>query len=364
MIELFRPLTIRSTTFDNRVWVSPMCQYSADDGVVGAWHLVHLGAFATGGAGLIMAEASAVNPVGRISIACPGLWNEEQVDAWRTVTDFVHSQGTVVGIQLAHAGRKGSTMRPWDDHLMATRDEGGWEAVAPSAIAFEGHPTPRALSVDEIDALVEDFAEATERARRAGFDLVEIHAAHGYLFHEFLSPLSNQRDDDYGGSLENRSRFLLRVVDAVRARLGEDVPLFVRISASDYTPGGWDIDESVQLCRSLRDAGVDLVDVSSGGNVAHATIPVGPGYQVDFARRIREEAMIPTAAVGLITEAHQAEEILATGGADAVFLARGFIRNPRWGLAAAEELGEFVAWPPQMTRARTLHQPRNSSGPR
>jgi 2,4-dienoyl-CoA reductase-like NADH-dependent reductase (Old Yellow Enzyme family) len=334
-----------------------MCQYSADDGVVGPWHLVHLGGFATGGAGLVMAEASAVNPVGRISVACPGLWNDDQVRAWRTVTDFVHSQATVIGIQLAHAGRKGSTLRPWDDHVIATASEGGWQAVAPSALAFEGYPVPHALDVDEIDALVQDFADAAERARRAGFDLVEIHAAHGYLLHEFLSPLSNHRDDQYGGSLENRSRFLLRVVAAVRDRIGHDVPLFVRISASDYAPGGWDIDESVALCQLLREASVDLIDVSSGGNVAGVTIPVAPGYQVPFARRIREEASIPTAAVGLITDAHQAEEILEDGSADAVLLARGFLRNPRWALAAAESLGEYIAWPVQIERARTLHRP-------
>jgi 2,4-dienoyl-CoA reductase-like NADH-dependent reductase (Old Yellow Enzyme family) len=357
MTRLFSPLTLRSVTFANRVWVSPMCQYSAKNGVVGPWHLVHLGGFATGGAGLVMAEASAVNPEGRISVACPGLWNEEQVNAWRTVTDFIHSQGTVVGIQLAHAGRKASTLRPWDDHVIASADEGGWPAVAPSAIAFEGYPVPHALHAQEIDALVQDFADAAERARRAGFDLVEIHAAHGYLLHEFLSPLSNQRDDDYGGSLENRFRFLRRVVAAVRSRIGDEVPLFVRISATDYVSGGWGIDESVELCQMLRAAGVDLIDVSSGGNVAHATIPFAPGYQVPFARRIREEASIPTAAVGLITDPSQAEEILEEGSADAVLLARGFLRNPRWGLAAAEALGEFIPWPVQITRARTLHRP-------
>jgi len=357
MTRLFSPLTLRSVTFKNRAWVSPMCQYSAHEGVVGPWHLVHLGAFATGGAGLVMAEATAVNPVGRISIACPGLWNDEQVDAWRTITDFIHSQGTLAGIQLAHAGRKASTMRPWDDHVIASPAEGGWEAVAPSAVAFEGYPQPRALSVAEIDRLVEDFAAAGERARRAGFDLVEIHAAHGYLLHEFLSPLSNQRDDEYGGSLENRARFLLRVVHAVRARVGDEVPVFVRISASDYTPGGWDIDGSVELAAMLREAGVDLVDVSSGGNVANATIPLGPGYQVHFAKEIRQKTGIATAAVGLITEPAQAEEILDDGASDAVLLARAYLRNPRWALFAAEALGEYIAWPAQLERARTLRRP-------
>jgi 2,4-dienoyl-CoA reductase-like NADH-dependent reductase (Old Yellow Enzyme family) len=333
-----------------------MCQYSAVDGVVGSWHLVHLGGFATGGAGLVMAEASAVNPEGRISVACPGLWSEEQVAAWRTVTDFVHSQRTKVGIQLAHAGRKASTLRPWDDHPIASAREGGWQTVAPSAVAFEGYPVPRALSVEEIDSLVREFADAAERALSAGFDVLEVHAAHGYLLHEFLSPLSNVRDDEYGGSLENRARFLLRVVHAVRTRVGEAVPIFVRISASDYTPGGWDLAGSVELSRMLRDAGVDLIDVSSGGNVANATIPVGPGYQVPFAHEIREEAEICTAAVGLITDPRQAEQVLVDGSADAVFLARAFLRNPRWALGAAEALGEVITWPVQLERARTLRR--------
>ena len=354
--QLFSPLTLRSTTFSNRAWVSPMCQYSAVDGVVGPWHLVHLGSFATGGAGLVFAEASAINPEGRISVACPGLWNDEQVAAWRTVTDFVHSQSTKVGIQLAHAGRKASTMRPWDDHPIAKVEEGGWEAVAPSAVAFDGYPVPRALSVAEIDVLVADFADAAERARSAGFDVLEIHAAHGYLLHQFLSPLSNLRDDEYGGSLENRSRFLLRVAEAVRVRVGEEVPVFVRISASDYTPGGWDIAESVELAKLLREAGIDLIDVSSGGNVASAVIPIGPGYQVPFAHEIREVAQIPTAAVGLITEPAQAEQILHDGSADAVLLARAMLRNPRWALGAAETLGEHIVWPVQLERARTLRR--------
>lgn len=357
MTKLFSPLTIRSTTFANRAWVSPMCQYSATNGVVGPWHLVHLGSFATGGSGLVMAEASAVTPEGRITNACAGLWNEDQVVAWRAVTDFIHTQASKVGIQLAHAGRKASTMRPWDDHVIATESEGAWEAVAPSALAFDGYPVPHALSLAEIDALVGHFADAADRALRAGFDLVEIHAAHGYLFHEFLSPLSNQRHDDYGGSLENRSRFLLRVVGAVRERISDEVALFVRISASDYTEGGWDIEQSVELAKILRDASVDLIDVSSGGNVAAATIPVGPGYQVSFAHEIRDRASIATSAVGLISEAAQAERILQDGSADAVMLARASLRNPRWALNAAESLGEVIAWPVQFDRARTLRRP-------
>ena len=356
MYQLFQPISLRPLTLPNRAWVSPMCQYSADDGVVGPWHLVHLGAFATGGAGLIVAEATAVTPEGRISVGCPGLWNDEQVQAWRPVVDFVHSQGGAIAIQLNHAGRKASTMRPWDDHVVATSDDGGWPIVAPSAVAFEGYPVPRAMTLDDIDAVVAAFAEAAQRARAAGFDAVEIHGAHGYLMHQFLSPLSNRREDRYGGSLENRCRLLLEVVDAVRSRVGEATPVLVRISATDYTPGGWDLDQSVELCRELRHHGVDLVDVSSGGNVAGDTIPVAPGYQVPLARRIREEAQVATGAVGLITGAAQAEEILAEGSADVVFLARAMLRNPRWALGAAEALDEVVDWPVQFDRARTLRR--------
>ena len=353
MTQLFSALTIRSTTFENRVWVSPMCQYSARDGLVGPWHLMHLGSFATGGAGLVMAEATAVNPEGRISVACPGLWNDAQVAAWRSVTEFVHAQSTVVGVQLAHAGRKASTMRPWDPHHLATREDGGWTSVAPSALPFEGYPQPSAMTVEEIDAVVGDFADAAQRALEAGFDVLEIHAAHGYLLHQFLSPLSNVREDDYGGPLENRVRLLMRVVRAVRSRVGEEVALFVRISASDYTPGGWDLAQSVELCARLKEAGVDLIDVSSGGNVAHAPVPVGPGYQVGFAREIRRCAGVATAAVGLINEPEQDETILSEGSADAVFLARAFLRNPHWALHAAEVLDVDVAWPRPYERARS-----------
>ncbi len=355
MSLLFSPLSLREIDFSNRAWVSSMCQYSATEGVVGDWHLVHLGAFATGGAGLIMAEASAVTPEGRISIHCPGLWNEEHVEAWSRVTRFVHGQGTKIGIQLAHAGRKGSTMAPWEDHLIATHEEGGWTTDAPSAIAFEGYPVPRQLSSAQISELVESFAAAARRASAAGFDVVEIHAAHGYLLHQFLSPLSNQRTDVYGGTFENRIRFLCEVVEAVRETISPAMPLFVRISATDYAQGGWDIDESVQLARVLKTMGVDLIDVSSGGNIAGVTIPVAPGYQVPFAQRIRSEVNVPTSAVGLITEALQAEDILDSGKADATMLARAMLRNPRWALHAAEELGDIIAWPPQFERARTLH---------
>ncbi len=353
MSTLFSPLSIRGLTLKNRAWVSPMCQYSATNGVVGAWHRVHLGAFATGGAGLIMAEATGVVSQGRISIRCPGLWNDEQVEAWRGVTEFAHDQGAAIGVQLSHSGRKGSTLAPWDDHLVATPGEGGWETVAPSAVAFEGYPAPRAMDVDEIAGTVNAFADAAQRAVHAGFDIVEVHAAHGYLLHQFLSPLSNRRDDQYGGGFENRIRFLVEVVDAIRERLA-DTPLFVRISATDWTPGGWDLEQSVALAATVREHGVDLLDVSSGGNVAGASVPLGPGYQVPFAERIRRDARLATSAVGLITEPAQAEELLRHGSADAVMLARAYLRNPRWALNAAEELGEVIGWPQQFDRARTV----------
>jgi len=353
MSRLFSPFTLRSTTFTNRAWISPMCQYSAVDGVVGQWHLVHLGGYAAGGAGLVMAEATAVTPEGRISIGCPGLWNDDHVAAWRTVTDFVHSQGTKVGVQLAHAGRKASTMQPWADHNIAGPDDGGWPTVAPSAVAFPGYPAPRALEVDECEALPQVFAEAAQRALAAGFDVIEIHAAHGYLLHEFLSPLSNHRDDAYGGCFENRIRLLLAVAASVRDAVG-DAPLFVRISATDWTEGGWTIEESVTLARHLRALGVDLIDTSSGGNVANASIPVGPGYQVALAERIGHEAGIDTSAVGMITTGTQAEEILASGNVQAVMVARAAMRNPHWPMMAAEELGDVIEWAPQLERGRTV----------
>ena len=351
MSQLFSPLTLRNVTFSNRLWISPMCQYSATDGVVGDWHLVHLGALATGGAGLVMAEATAISPEGRISVGCPGLWNDEQVAAWQRVTSFIHSQGTLAGVQLAHAGRKASTLRPWDGHI-AIEGNGGWEAVAPSAVAFDGYPTPRELTIDEIRALPSVFVAAAQRAIEAGFDVLEIHAAHGYLLHEFLSPLSNHRTDNYGGSLGHRMRLLLEVATAIRAVTS--LPLFVRISATDWTDGGWSLEDSVVLAAALRDVGIDLIDVSSGGNVATATIPVGPGYQVPLAAAIRAQAGIAVNAVGLVTAADQAEAIVANGQADAVMVARAVMRNPRWPLAAAEELGEIIDWPRQLERARTL----------
>jgi len=330
-----------------------MCQYSAVDGVATNWHDVHIGAFASGGTGLIMMEATGVSPEGRISTQCLGLWNDEQAERLKPIVKFAHQMDTKIGIQLAHAGRKGSCLPPWSDHPMAGVDEGGWECVAPSAISFGGkYPTPRALTENEISELVKAFGAAAKRAVATGFDLVEIHAAHGYLIHQFLSPLSNTREDEYGGSFENRIRFLLEIIDEVRSAVPESMPLFLRISASDWLEGGWTIDDSVALAKIAKVRGVDLIDVSSGGTSSGAPVPVGPGYQVPFADQIRNQADIPTAAVGLITEPEQAEEIVSSGKADAVMMAREFLRNPRWPLFAAQKLGCEVNWPVQLLRGK------------
>lgn len=353
--QLFTPLTIRGVEFRNRAWVSPMCQYSAVDGVAGEWHRVHLGSFATGGTGLIMVEATGVNPEGRISVACLGMWNQEQVDAFKPIIDFAHSMGTKVGIQLAHAGRKGSTTAPGSDHPNATLEEGGWTIVAPSAIAFPGYPEPHALSTAEIHQVVQDFASAAKRSLEAGFDVLEIHGAHGYLIHEFLSPLSNTRTDEYGGDFTGRTRFVREIVSAIRSSIPETVPLFLRISATDWVDGGWDLAQSVELMKILKAEGVDMVDVSTGGNVAGVKIPVGPGYQVPLATEIKAQTGILTSTVGLITDPHQAEEILTSGQADAITLGRAMLRNPRWPLFAAETLGDVIEWPVQLERGRTIH---------
>lgn len=354
MATLFEPLKIREVSFANRIWVSPMCQYSAQDGVATNWHDVHIGSFATGGAGMIMMEASGVVPEGRISTKCLGLWNEIQKDRLKPIVDFAHSMGTKIGIQLAHAGRKASCLPPWSDHPMASKEEGGWEPIAPSAISFGGkYPVPRALAKFEIEELIKSFANSAKLAVAAGFDLVEIHAAHGYLIHQFLSPISNQREDEYGGSFENRTRFILEIARAIRSVIPDSMPLFTRISASDWLEGGWTIEESVRLSKLLKVEGVDLIDVSSGGTSSGAPVPVGPGYQVPFATKIREEAVIPTCAVGLITQARQADEIVRTGKADAVMMAREFLRNPRWPLQAAQELKAEVSWPVQLIRGKS-----------
>jgi 2,4-dienoyl-CoA reductase-like NADH-dependent reductase (Old Yellow Enzyme family) len=333
-----------------------MCQYSvfAEDGVPTPWHLVHLGALATGGSALVISEATAVLPEGRISPRDTGIWNDGQRDAWKPIVDFIHTQGAAAGIQLAHAGRKGSTYAAWgfDEHGSVPASAGGWTAVAPSALAFPGYAEPAALDLAGIDAVVEAFVAAAVRAVDAGFDLLEIHAAHGYLMHQFLSPLSNERDDEYGGSLENRARLLLRVVGRIREVVGEQLPLLVRFSATDWTEGGWDEAQTSTVAGWARTAGADFFDISSGGNVA-ATIPLKPGYQVPFAEYVRSTADVPTSAVGLITDPHQAEEIVSSGRADVVMLARELLRDPHWPLRAAHELGVDVDyWPGQYLRAR------------
>ena len=353
MSALFSPLTLRDITFANRIFVSPMCQYSSDDGMPNTWHVVHLGSRAVGGAGLVIVEASGVSPEARITAWDSGIWSEAHADAFRPIVDFIHAQGSVAGIQLAHAGRKASTDKPWRGGGLLVEGPYSWTPVAPSPIPFrEGEPAPHALTTGEIDAIVEQFVRATRFALLAGFRVVEIHAAHGYLLHEFLSPLCNVRDDDYGGSLENRMRFTLRVAKAVRDAWPAELPLFVRISASDWAEGGWDLEQSIVLCSRLRELGVDLIDCSSGGAVPFAKVELGPGYQVPFARAIRAQSHIATGAVGLITTARQAETIVRDGDADTVLLARELLRDPYFPLHAAKELGVDVAWPAQYARAK------------
>lgn len=352
MSKLLSPFTVRGLTARNRIWVSPMCQYSAVDGVPNDWHFMHLGQFAAGGAGLVMTEATAVSPAGRISPYDAGIWNDEQVAAWRRITGFAHAQGAKIGVQLGHAGRKASTIRPWEGHGSVPESEGGWTTVAPSALAFGDYATPKALSEAEIQRIVADFAAAAKRALAAGFDAIELHGAHGYLIHQFYSPLSNRRTDGYGGDFDGRVRFALEVVTAVRSAVGEDVPLFTRLSATEWTEDGWTADDSVRLARLLADHGVDLIDTSTAGNTTSPRIPLGPGYQVPFAERIRSEAKVATGAVGLITEPQQAEQIVATGAADVVFLARAVLRDPHWPLNAARVLGGEIDWPNQYARAR------------
>jgi len=351
MSRLFEPITLRGATARNRVWVAPMCQYSATDGMPADWHLVHLGARAVGGAGVVISEATAVSPEGRISPQDVGIWNDEQAAAWARIVAFVQAQGALAGIQLAHAGRKASTRRPWGGKGAVPVDEGGWVPVGPTDEPFPGLADPVALDLDGIDKVRADFVAATRRAQSAGVDVVEVHAAHGYLLHEFLSPLSNDRTDGYGGDLAGRMRLPLEVLEDVRAAWPDDKPLLLRISASDWTEGGWTPEDSVVLAKEAAARGVDLVDCSSGGNVL-TPIPVGPGYQVPFASAVRSGAGVPTGAVGLITGARQAEQVLAEGHADVVLLARELLRDPHWPLHAAIELGDDVAWPAQYDRAR------------
>jgi 2,4-dienoyl-CoA reductase-like NADH-dependent reductase (Old Yellow Enzyme family) len=331
-----------------------MCQYSAVDGFVGQWHEVHLGSFATGGFGMVMVEATAVVPEGRISVGCPSIEDEEHALAFKPMIDFAHTHGVKMGIQLAHAGRKASTLLPADNHAIATLDRGGWQAVAPSAIAYHGYPEPHELTTPEIKLLVRDFVAAAVRAVEVGFDVIEIHAAHGYLLHQFYSPLANTRTDEYGGDFEGRTRLLVEVAQAIRQEIPEGVPLMVRISATDWVDDGWNLIDSIELSRILKVVGVDLIDVSTGGNVHNAPITASPGFQVPFATAIRVEAEIPTSAVGMITEPEQAQYILESGEADAIFIARAALRNPRWPLMASEKLGVKIDWPFQLDRGRTL----------
>ncbi len=353
MTRLFSELRLRELTFRNRIFVSPMCQYSATDGLPTDWHLVHLGTRAVGGAALVMTEASAVCPEGRISPYDLGLWNDVQRDAFKPIARFIKEQGAVPAIQLAHAGRKASTDAPWQGGGPLSPANGGWVPAAPSAVPFTpAHAMPHALGTAEIDAIVELFAASARHALGAGFEVVEVHAAHGYLLHEFLSPLTNRRTDDYGGSLENRARLTLRITQAVRDLWPAHLPLFVRISATDWVEGGWDLAQSIQLARWLKDIGVDLIDCSSGGLTADARIPAAPGFQVPFAAAIRKETGIATGAVGLITEPEQAEQILMSEQADVVLLARELLRNPYWPLHAATALKSEAPWPKQYLRAK------------
>ncbi len=351
--KLFSPLSIKSITLKNRIAISPMCQYSATDGFANDWHLVHLGSRASGGAGLIIQEATSVSPEGRISPQDLGLWKSDQIEKLKQINQFIISQNSVPGIQLAHAGRKASAASPWNGGRKVANDNGGWDTVAPSAIAYHDNETaPIALDKIGIQKVISDFKSATKRAVEAGYQVLEIHGAHGYLLHQFMSPLSNLRTDEYGGSFENRIRLTLEVVAAVQSQWPENLPLFIRISATDWAEGGWNLEESIELSKILKEKGVDLIDVSSGGAVSHQQIPLGPNYQVPFAQSIKKESGILTGAVGLITDANQAEEIVTSGKADLVFFARESLRNPNLGLTFAHDLEADVQWPKQYDRAK------------
>lgn len=353
-MHLFDPLTIRDVQFRNRIFVSPMCQYSSEDGFATDWHLVHLGSRAVGSAGLVITEATAVTPEGRISPQDLGIWKDEHIEMLARIVGFIEAQGSVAGMQLAHAGRKASVSAPWLGGKPLEPKEGGWRPIyAPSAIPFdEGWIVPEALDKAGIQRIIRSFADAAKRALHAGFKVIELHGAHGYLGHEFLSPLSNHRTDEYGGTFENRTRLLREITEAVRRVWPEKYPVFLRISSTDWAPGGWDPEQSVELAKLLKPLGVDLVDCSSGGLVPHVKIPLGPGYQVQFAQKLRTEAKILTGAVGLITTATQAEQVVHNGEADVVFMAREFLRDPYFPLRAAKELGVTTHWPTQYLRAK------------
>jgi 2,4-dienoyl-CoA reductase-like NADH-dependent reductase (Old Yellow Enzyme family) len=353
MALLFEPLTIRSIQFKNRIVVSPMCEYSSEDGFANDWHLVHLGSRAVGGAALVFTEATAVSPEGRITPDDLGIWKDEHINFLKRITTFISAHGAIPGMQLAHAGRKASHTSPWKGSRPLKKNEGAWTTLAPSAIGFkETDPLPKAMSLADIEQLKKDFRDAALRAVLAGFKVIEIHAAHGYLLNEFLSPLSNRRTDDYGGSFENRIKLLLGVVDAVRSVFTEELPLFVRISASEWAEGGWSVEESVQLANILKTKAVDLIDCSSGGNSSHQKIDVKPLYQVPFSEKVKQESGILTGAVGLITIAREAEDILQQGKADMIVLARQFLREPYFPLHAAKELNTDINWPVQYERAK------------
>jgi 2,4-dienoyl-CoA reductase-like NADH-dependent reductase (Old Yellow Enzyme family) len=353
MVHLFTPIALRSVACRNRIFVSPMCQYSSRDGFPTEWHLVHLGSRAVGGAGLVMMEATAVTPDGRISPDDMGIWSDEHAAALTRITAFIGDQGAVPAIQLAHAGRKASTSAPWAGGGPIAPADGGWPVSAPSGVPFApGYAEPHALAPGEIEDLAQRFADAAARARDAGFAAIEIHAAHGYLLHQFLSPLSNRRTDAYGGTYDNRVRFPIEVARRVRAAWPDRLPLLVRLSATDWVEGGWSLEDSIELSRRLKAEGVDMIDCSSGGLMPGAKIPAGPGYQTPFASAIRQQTGLATAAVGLVTSPEQAEQIVATGAADAVLLAREMLRNPYWSLTAARLLGAQVPWPKQYERAR------------
>jgi len=351
--KLFSPLSIKGLTFKNRIAISPMCQYSAADGFANDWHLIHLGSRAAGGAALIIQEATAVSPEGRISPGDLGLWKDEHIEKMQAINQCIISQNAIPGIQLAHAGRKASVSEPWNGNKKMDENNGGWETVAPSAVGYHSNEKPP-IDLDKtgIQKVISDFKSATKRAVQAGFQVVEIHAAHGYLLHQFMSPLSNRRTDDYGGSFENRIRLTVEVLEAVQSEWPEDLPLFIRISATDWADGGWNTEESVQFSKIVKEMGVDLIDVSSGGLVSHQKIPLEPIYQVPFAEKIKKETGILTGAVGLITEAIQAEEIVASEQADLVLFARESLRDPYLGLNFAKELGADVPWPKQYERAK------------
>ena len=355
MSRLFTELKIRGTTFRNRLWVSPMCQYSSEDGLPTDWHLVHLGSRAVAGAGTVFVEATAVSPEGRISPSDSGIWTDVHAEEFVRITRFIKDQGCVPGIQIAHAGRKASTSAPWNGGKKVGIDEGGWEVVAPSAIAFsDDYPMPRKMDADDIAKVKDDFVAAADRSVNAGFQVIELHAAHGYLLHEFLSPLSNKRTDEYGGDLTGRMKLPLDIAKAVRDEVPHHIPIFVRISATDWADEGWDLEQSIEFARNLKDLGIDLIDCSTGGLVSYAQIPVERNYQVSFAEAIRREAGIATSAVGLITEPAQAEAILESGQADAIMVARQFLREPYLAFRAAKELGADIDVPKQYGRAINL----------